>query len=76
MIRRQIQNDSCLLQFTDSGKPFDQTQNVQDMDEYDPFEQVGGLGRFMVQSLADEWRYERIENHNVLLVIKNGSAER
>lgn len=71
IIRKQIQKDgSCLLQFTDKGKPFDPTQDITDIDSYDPFQQIGGLGRFMVDSLADAWHYTNMEDSNILLIIK------
>lgn len=68
LIRRQIQEDRCLLQFTDTGKPFDQSDNIIDIEEYDPMEQIGGLGRFMVDSLADEWQYIHLGDENVLML--------
>lgn len=70
LIRKQILGDgTCLLQLTDSGIPFDSTKNVQDIDEYDPYTQVGGLGRFMVESIADVWHYTNIEGNNIQLVV-------
>ena len=70
IIRKQMQGNNGLLQFTDSGKSFDPCKDVQDIDEYDPFKQVGGLGRFMVQNLSDEWHYCNMEGNNILLVYK------
>ena len=69
-IQKQIQKDRCLLQFTDRGKAFDQSSNIVDIETYDPFERSGGLGRFLVQSMADEWRYVNFQEENVLLLIK------
>lgn len=70
LIRKQVLKDgTCLLQLTDSGIPFDSTENIQDIDEYDPYTQIGGLGRFMVESIADVWHYTNIEGNNIQLVI-------
>ncbi len=72
-IRKQIQKDgTCFLQFTDQGMPFDPTRDITDIDTYDPFCQIGGLGRFMVDSLADAWHYIHMENSNILLIRKRG----
>lgn len=75
LIRKKILPDgNCLLQFTDSGMPFDPTQDITDIEEYDPFMQVGGLGRFMIESMADVWHYTYMDGHNVQLVIKKSEA--
>ncbi len=71
LIRRQIYPDgSCILQFTDNGVFFDPTKDILDIDEYDPFNQVGGLGRFVVDSMSDAWHYINIDDNNILLIIK------
>ena len=71
LIRRQIYPDgSCILQFTDNGAFFDPTKDILNIDEYDPFSQVGGLGRFVVDSMSDAWHYINIDNNNILLIIK------
>ena len=76
LIRKKIMQDgSCLLQFTDSGVPFDPTQNITDIEAYDPFQQVGGLGRFMISSMADKWYYTNIEGDNIQLIIKKCEQE-
>lgn len=77
LIRKQIRDDGCcLLQFTDSGVPFDPTKDITDIEEYDPFQQVGGLGRFVVESISDAWWYTNIEGLNIQLIIKkNETAE-
>ncbi len=71
LIRRQIYPDgACILQFTDNGVFFDPTKDILDIDEYDPFNQVGGLGRFVVDSMSDAWHYINIDDNNILLIIK------
>lgn len=76
LIRKKILPEgNCLLQFTDSGVPFDPTQDVTDIEEYDPFMQVGGLGRFMIESIADVWHYTNMDGNNIQLVIKRIEQE-
>lgn len=71
LVRKQLQKDgTCCLQFTDSGMAFDPTENVTDIETYDPFSRVGGLGCFMVESLADVWHYTNIEGNNIELIVK------
>lgn len=68
-IRKKFSDTVCILQMEDTGKPFDQTQNVINIEEYDPFKQSGGLGRLMIKSLSDESRYANIEGCNILLLL-------
>ncbi len=71
LVRKQIRADGCcLLQFTDSGVPFDPTKDITDIEKYDPFKQVGGLGRFVVESISDAWLYTNIDGLNIQLIIK------
>ena len=60
------EGDRTELSFTDSGKPFDPTAELLDIDEYDHENAVGGLGRFLTFSIADEYRYERLNGKNIL----------
>ncbi len=77
LIRRQIYPDgSCILQFTDNGVFFDPTKDILDIDEYDPFNQVGGLGRFVVDSMSDAWHYINIDDNNILLIIKKADMSK
>lgn len=54
------------LSFTDSGKQFDPTADLLDIEEYDHEHAIGGLGRFLTFSIADEYRYEYRDGKNTL----------
>lgn len=59
------------LTFTDSGKPFDPTKNIQDIEEYDPENRIGSLGRFLTFELADSYSYKYEDGKNKLTIFKN-----
>ncbi|MDI9470241.1 MAG: SpoIIE family protein phosphatase [Bacillota bacterium] len=63
------------MQFTDSGRPFDQTKDTIRAEDYNPDEQIGGLGRLIFQSLADCCRYVNLDGNNVLLIIMYAKEE-
>ena len=73
-VRKQVCGQSCLLQFSDNGRAFDPSQNIVNINDYDPFAQVGGLGRFVTKSITDAWLYENFCGLNVSLLIKNQEA--
>ena len=54
------------LTFIDSGKPFDPTADVLNIDDYDHEHTVGGLGRFMTFTLAASYRYAYQDGKNIL----------
>jgi sigma-B regulation protein RsbU (phosphoserine phosphatase) len=74
--KQSWEDGTVAIQFTDSGKPFDQTADTIKTEDYDPDHQIGGLGRLIVQSFADSCRYVNISGNNVLLIIKYGKEER
>jgi sigma-B regulation protein RsbU (phosphoserine phosphatase) len=74
--KQRWEDGTVAIQFTDSGKPFDQTKDVIKAEDFDPDHQIGGLGRLIVQSFADCFRYVNIDGYNVLLIIKYGKEER
>ncbi len=59
-------DDRVGLTFADSGKPFDPTADVPEIDEYDHENQIGGLGRFLTFSIVDEYHYEYRDGRNIL----------
>ena len=61
--------DGVKMTFSDSGKPFDPTADVIDIDEYDHENAIGGLGRFLTFSLADQYRYEYRDGKNILYLL-------
>ncbi len=63
--------ESAMLTFIDSGEPFDPTHEVIGIEEYDHENSLGGLGRFLSFSVADDFSYSRENGKNILKVIKN-----
>ena len=63
--------DKIEMTFEDNGIPFDQSENVIEIENYDIDNAVGGLGRFITFSMADDYSYERVNDKNVLKIIKN-----
>ena len=63
--------DRVRLAFYDSGKRFDPTADLLDIDEYDHDNSIGGLGRFLTFSIADEYRYEYRDGKNILTLYFN-----
>lgn len=59
------------LKFIDNGIQYDPTENVmQSADDYDFDIQMGGLGKFIASSIADDVNYEYRDNRNVLTITK------
>ena len=65
------ENGKVTMTFEDSGIPFNQGENVIDIEDYDSENAVGGLGRFITFSMADDYSYERKDNKNILKISKN-----
>lgn len=61
-----INGDRIVFGFTDIGKEFDPTSDVLDIEDYDHDNAVGGLGRFLVFTLADDYSYEYTDGKNIL----------
>lgn len=64
-------SNKAVITFSDSGHPFNPTDNVLNIEEYQQGVQVGGLGRFLIQSISDKWKYEYKDSKNIFTVIKN-----
>lgn len=58
------------LTFADSGKKFDPTEDVLDIDTYDIDTRIGGLGRYLTFSIADDYSYKYQDGKNILTIIK------
>ena len=58
--------DFVELTFTDHGKPFDPTADVQKLEDYDYDHRIGGLGRFITFTIADDHRYRYEDGKNIL----------
>lgn len=63
--------DKITLTFTDSGEPFDPTQNLVDIDDYDHDNSIGGLGRFLAFEMADDYFYSYSDGKNILTIVRN-----
>lgn len=57
--------------FTDSGREFDPTKDVIDIEDYDNENAIGGLGRFLSFNIADDFSYEYKDGKNILTIVKN-----
>ena len=57
--------------FTDSGREFDPTKDVIDIEKYDRENSIGGLGRFLSFNIADDFSYEYKDGKNILTIVKN-----
>ena len=64
-LRIALENGAAMT-FTDSGMPFDPTADLLDISGYDHEHAVGGLGRFIVFSIADRYHYEYRDGKNIL----------
>lgn len=65
------EGQAVTLTFEDSGKPFDPTKDVTDLQDYDADTRIGGLGRFLTFETADSYSYERSDGKNILRITKN-----
>ena len=54
------------MTFIDGGRPFDPTSDVQEIEDYDHDTRIGGLGRFLTFSVADDYHYEYKDGQNHL----------
>lgn len=64
-------DDEAVLTFTDSGKPFDPTREVIQLEDYDHDQAIGGLGRYLTFRLADSYHYEYRDSKNILTIHKS-----
>ena len=58
--------EGVAMTFIDSGRPFDPSKDVLDIDDYDYDHAIGGLGSYLFFSIADRYHYEYREGKNVL----------
>ena len=66
IIRLYHDQNHITLTFIDSGRPFDPTRDVLDINDYDHENAIGGLGRYLAFSIAESYRYEYIDDKNIL----------
>ena len=64
-------SDKLVFTITDSGVPFDPTQQEDpDVTQSADERPIGGLGIFLVRQIMDEIEYKREENKNILILAK------
>ena len=64
-------SDKLVFTITDSGVPFDPTQQEDpDVTQSAEDRPIGGLGIFLVRQIMDDIRYERKDDKNILTLIK------
>ena len=64
-------SDKLLFTISDSGIPFDPTQQEDpDVTQSADERPIGGLGIFLVRQIMDDIRYERKDNKNILTLTK------
>lgn len=68
-----VDDEKVRIDIEDEGKYYDPTQKETPDSIGKPIEeqQIGGLGIHLVKNLMDSFTYERIENKNILHLIKN-----
>ena len=63
--------EKLIFTITDSGIPFDPTQKEEvDITLSAEEREIGGLGIHLVRQIMDEVKYERINNQNILTLVK------
>jgi sigma-B regulation protein RsbU (phosphoserine phosphatase) len=68
---RDEQGEKLVFTISDSGVPFDPTQKPEtDITLSAEERAIGGLGIHLVRQLMDEITYERIEDKNILTLVK------
>jgi Serine phosphatase RsbU, regulator of sigma subunit len=66
-----VKSDRLVFTITDSGIPFDPTQQADpDVTQSAEERPIGGLGIFLVRQIMDDIRYERKDNKNILTLTK------
>ena len=65
-------SNKLVFTITDSGVPFDPTQQIDpDVTQSAEERPIGGLGIFLVRKIMDDVRYERKEDKNILTLVKS-----
>ena len=63
-------SDRIVLRFEDRGIQYDPRESVTDPEEYDIDNQLGGLGKLIAFTVADEIDYEYTDGKNILTITK------
>lgn len=62
---------------TDNGIPFNPLSNAKKFDENTSLEarSIGGYGVFFIMKIMDEVEYKRVDNNNILTMVKNQQSD-
>lgn len=63
-------SDRIEMRFADGGQKYNPLENVTAPEDYDPDTQIGGLGKLISFSIADDAAYEYRDGKNVLTLTK------
>ena len=63
-------SDRLVMRFEDHGIQYDPRENVTDPEEYDIDTRIGGLGKLIAFTVADEVDYEYTNGNNILTITK------
>lgn len=64
-------SDRIFMRFEDNGMEYDPTSDVRYDIDYDPDEMLGGLGKIIAFTIADEVKYEYNDSKNILTITKH-----
>ncbi|MBQ0125549.1 MAG: SpoIIE family protein phosphatase [Clostridiales bacterium] len=63
-------SDKTVMRFEDGGKPYNPCESVASADDYDIDDMIGGLGKLIAFTIADDVKYEYVNGKNVLTMTK------
>lgn len=66
----EADSEKAVITFIDTGVPFDPTDKITNIEEYDIDNDIGGLGRYLTFSYADDYSYKRDREKNILRIEK------
>ncbi|MDO5448698.1 MAG: SpoIIE family protein phosphatase, partial [Clostridia bacterium] len=69
-------NKDVVVTLKDGGQEFNPLEDIADIEDYDIDTMIGGLGRFLAVNGVDDSSYERVDNKNVLTIIKHIPEEK
>lgn len=77
VICERIENNGFKIVLKDNGVPFNPLSNSKRFDPEAPAEarSIGGYGVFFIMKIMDEVKYDRIDDNNILTMIKFPSPE-
>lgn len=62
--------DRIVMKFEDNGIAYNPTDEIINADDYDPDKMIGGLGKLIAFTIADEVSYKNINGVNTLTITK------